>query len=402
MMRWLWLLSAVAVLPASADGWQFSAPLAVTGPAQPGVFQHLESAGRRNLAVSAHGVALVWEDNHSGAPQVYVAFKADRAARFTAPQQVSAGKEAYEPAIAAVAGGGFVVAWEQDGRVWMRPVAPGRLGSPQRLDSRPSSQATLAAPADGGRLYAAWVRRDGRARHVVVSRIRLDGGRVQPLPPRPADAEAPQYDQLYPSVAVGPDSVTVAWEDRREGHTRLYFTYAETGSDFAPLRTLNALLRPRSRVFGRGTGVTRVALDANARGRVVAVWMDKRHFQGGYDIYAAVSDDGGRHFGPNELAQDMFGENNPQWHPAVAVAPSGRVAAAWDDPRDGTPDVWLSWRDAGSWSDDLAVPGASGAGTQRSPVLAFDAKGRLHIAWLARGRGGGTRIFYSMGRLDGE
>ncbi|MEJ2344383.1 MAG: hypothetical protein P8076_12660 [Gammaproteobacteria bacterium] len=401
MMRWLWLLSAVAALPVSAAGWQFSAPLAVTGPARPGVFQHLESAGRRNLAVGADSVALVWEDNRGGAPQVYVAFKADQAKGFSAPLQVSAGREAYEPAVAAVADG-FVVAWEQDGRVWMRRAAPGRLGPARQLDSRPSSQATLAAAADGSRLYAAWVYRDGRARHVAVSRVRIDGGRLQPAPPRPADARAPHYDQLYPSVAVSPDSVTVAWEDRREGHTRLYFTYAETGGDFAPLHPLNALLRPRSRVFGRGTGVTRVALDANARGRVAAVWMDKRHFRGGYDVYAAVSDDGGRHFGPNELAQDMFGDNNPQWHPAVAVAPSGLVVAAWDDPRDGTPDVWLSWRNAGGWSDDLAVPGASGPGAQRSPVLAFDPAGRLHIAWVARAGDGGTRIFYSVGHFGGE
>ena len=214
-----------------------------------------------------------------------MAFKAGEAARFSPPLQVSAGKEAYEPVIAAVAGGGFVVAWEQDGRVWMRRAAPARLGPAQRLDSRPSSQATLAAAADGSRLYAAWVHRDGRARHVVVSRIRTDGGRLQPAPPRSADSEAPQYDQLYP---------------------------------------------------------------------------------------------------------------------AVAVAPSGLVAAAWDDPRDGTPDVWLSWRNAGGWSDDLAVPGASGPRAQRSPVLVFDPAGPLHIAWVARAGDGRTRIFYSVGRLDGE
>jgi hypothetical protein len=397
-MRILMLLLALAAAAPVVAGWRFAPPLTVAGADRPRIFYHLESAGRRNLAIGAHAVAVAWEDNHTGASQVYVAFLADGAKRFTAPLAVSTGKAAYEPAVAAAPGGGFVLAWEQDGAVWMRAGGPAGLGSARRVDRAESRQATLAG---GNRLYGAWVRRDGRAMRLVVAALQVHGSRLRVGQARPVDPKPARYDQLYPTLAVDATGVVAAWEDRREGHTRLYFAHSADGRRFGALHTLNTLKRPRSRTFGRGTGVTRVVLAAGGARRVAAAWMDKRDFMGGYDIYAVVSDNGGESFGPNEKAQDMFGNNMPQWHPAVAVSPSGRVAVAWDDPREDTPDVWLSWRTPNGWSDDLAVPGASGPGAQDNPVMAFDADGRLHMAWVDRVHGGG-RIRYAVGRWQPE
>ena len=78
----------------------------------------------------------------------------------------------------------------------------------------------------------------------------------------------------------------------------------------------------------------------------------------------------------------MLGENLPQWHPAIAMTPSGNIIVAWDDPRDDSPDIWYSQRTVEGWSDDEAVSPASGAGAQSSPSIAFDPQGRLHIVWL--------------------
>ena len=73
-----------------------------------------------------------------------------------------------------------------------------------------------------------------------------------------------------------------------------------------------------------------------------------------------------------------------------------QIAVAWDDNRDNTSDIWMSWRTAQGWSDDLAVPPASGPGDQTDPVLAFDGEGRLHVAWIARPSvNGPTRIWYA-------
>ena len=97
--------------------------------------------------------------------------------------------------------------------------------------------------------------------------------------------------------------------------------------------------------------------------------------------------------------QDAFGANQPQWHPAVAVASEGTIAVVWDDPRDGSPDLWLSWREDGVWSDDLAVPGASGPGEQDNPAIAFDAEGGLHLAWVER-TPAGERVRYVRGWFE--
>ncbi len=399
-MRILATIVLLLLAATASAGWSFTPAIDVAGADQPGIFYHLESAGRRNLAIGAHDVAVVWEDNHSGSPQVYVAFKGERDLGFGEPMALSTGKEAYEPAVAAAPGGGFVFAWEQDGAVWMRAGGPRGLEPVQRVDESTSRQVTLASAPGGDAMYAAWVRREGRAMRLVVAPLRIVRGRLVVGGALPVDPRAARYDQLYPSLAVTAGGVAVAWEDRREGHSRIYYAYAPGRRRFGALHPLNTLLHARRRNFGNGTGVTRVALAAAGK-RVAATWMDKRHFMGGYDIYAAVSADGGRSFGPNEKAQDMFGDNLPQWHPAVAVAPDGRVVVAWDDPRNDNPDVWLSWRTNHGWSDDMALPGGSGPGAQDNAVMAFDREGRLHVAWLDR-RAGGGRIRYAVGKWQAE
>ncbi len=400
------LASSVALLgamfTAAHAGWSFSPAVTVAGSAsskqQTHFFHHLESAGRKNIAVSGGVVAVVWEDNHTGSSQVYVAFKREQANAFSAPVQLSTGQQAYEPAVAPIAGARFVVAWEQDGHVWLRAAGPGTKSAAQRVSAAPSRQASLAAGPDqgpNGRIQLVWVQRDGHFPRVMTAPVRT-APRLHVGSARPVDAKPPKQSQLYPSVALTRDRIVVAWEDRRSGHTRLLYSAAGPDGAFSAPRGLNEF-RVGNAKFGRGTGVTRVALAAMGGQRVGATWMDKRDFRGGYDIYAALSDDGGRHFGANEKVQDVFGNDQPQWHPAIAATHDGQVAAAWDDPRDNTEDVWLSWRTPDGWSDDAAVGPASGPGVQSDPVLAFDREGNLHIAWIARpSPNGPTRILYSV------
>jgi len=62
--------------------------------------------------------------------------------------------------------------------------------------------------------------------------------------------------------------------------------------------------------------------------------------------------------------------------------------------------VWLSWRDKEGWSDDLAVPGASGPGVQSAPSIAMDEAGNLHLAWVEKADlNSPSRIRYVFGRL---
>lgn len=398
-----WPLIGVLLLAvggnAGAD-WDFAAPEIVGGDLPAGAFPHLEAAGRASIAVNADGsVALVWEDTRSGQARVYAAVRADADAAFGPAMALSdeTREAAYEPAVMLWGDGRFLAAWEADGAVWGRLFGVGGPGPLIRLSKAGGRQPTLADGAAGR--YGAWVRDEGGVGRVVVARLEMDGDRPQVAWRRPADPAPPKGQQLYPALAVAAAGPVVGWEDRRSGHTRVYYTRM-AGDRFTPLMQLNELPPSQSARFGRGTGVTRVALAAQGN-TVAASWMDKRQFQGGYDVYAAVSENGGAVFAANELVQDLFGDNQPQWHPDVAMSANGHIVTAWDDPRDGNPDIWLSWREGdGSWSGDFTFAAASGDGAQTHPVIAFGPDNRLHLAWIHRPESGTPSIRYSVGTWE--
>ncbi|MDX9768695.1 MAG: hypothetical protein RBT51_15230 [Ectothiorhodospiraceae bacterium] len=395
-MAWRFILALAlgALAPAQAGEWVFDAPRDVAGAARTGVFTQLDGAGRRHLAVSGDVLAVVWSDRRAGSYQAWAAFGAGDS-DFTAPMRLSTGNEAYAPTVAALGDGRFLFAWEQDGRVWARSGDAQGLGPARMLDDAPSEQPSVAA--GGGGAAIAWARREGRFLRLYFSRLQSgdDGWRATDV--QPVDREPARDDQLYPSLVSVGDGYVIGWEDRRHGHTRL-FTARWQGDGFTAPRPLNEVPPSASATFGRGTGVTRVVLDA-CGDRVAAVWMDKRDFRSGYDVYAAVSEDGGASFGRNEKVQDVFGDGAPQWRPAVAISPAGTVLAAWDDNRDERSDLWLSLRDAdGAWSDDFSPPGAHGPEAQTAPAIAFDDDGRLHLLWVERNANGATALRHLRGR----
>ena len=375
-----------------AAPWEFDPSIPVTRDSAQDAFVHIESAGRKSIAVSGAWVAVAWEDNRDGVPRCYVALKAPGQAGFGDTLQVSGQEEAAEPAIVGLGGGRFALGWEEGGRVWARIVtakSPGgsvSLAAPLVLSVGPGAQVSLGFTSRGG-LFSVWSQKGERYWQIRFARLTVMAhGGIRPARAVIVDASA-EGDQSYPSIAaVSGGRAVVAWEDRRAGHTRLYYAVSKNGgARFAPPQYLNeAVWRGQSLGFGRGTGVMRVALAAQGRDGVVAVWADKRDFESGYDVYGSFARGPNLTFGANETVQDDFGNNIAQWHPAVAANRGGRVAAVWDDDRDGSSDVWLSWRNADGWSDDLAVPGTSGPGVQSDPSLAMDEAGNLHLAWVEK------------------
>ncbi len=404
-MRALLFCALLCCANVQAAPWEFEPPIAVSGDAAQGVFVHIESAGRKSIAVSAGWVAVTWEDNRDGVPRCYVALKAPGQPKFSDALQVSAQQEAAEPAVVGLDGGRFALAWEEGGRVWVRSLAAksAALAAPRALSAGPGTQASLGYAARGD-LYAVWSEQGARYWQIKLARLSVTAqGGIHSAHAVTVDASA-LGDQSYPSIAVeSAGRAVVAWEDRRGGHTRLYSALSKYGgARIAPPQPLNeALWRGQAFGFGRGTGVMRVALAAQGRDGVAAVWSDKRDFQSGYDVYGGFARSPNFNFGANEKVQDEFGNNIAQWHPAVAANRAGRVAVVWDDDRDGTPDVWLSWRNADGWSDDLAVPGASGPGVQSDPSLAMDEAGNLHLAWVEKADlNSPSKIRYSFGRAQ--
>ena len=378
------LLGALA-LPAWA-GWQWDAPLDVSTARSPAIFPHLESANRQGIAASAGAVALVWEDNRSGAPRCYAAIRPAGASAFQPERVIDAG-ECYEPVVASLGAGRFLAAWEEAGRVWVRVLPDGK---PLRLSVTESAQITLAT--GGGGAYAAWAEAGGRYKRIVVAALAVEGDALSVRAQRPVEAAAPTDEQAWPALAVSGDGALVAvWEDRRHKHTVPYASRGDAALDFSlPVRVSD---QKSGRVdgLGAGLGAMRPTLAAWGADGAVAVWLDKRDFLSGYDVYAAFETNG--RFGRNLRVHDSFGDNMAQWHAKVAAG-GGRLVAVWDDARDGTPDVWLANWEGEAFGDNLAVPAAAGPGEQSDPVAALDETGTLHVAWLDRAADG-TRVRYA-------
>lgn len=387
-MRAAALLLAALAWPAQA-AWEWSAPLTVNSVQGAAIFPHLESANRQGVAVSGDTVGVVWEDNRDGSPQCYLATRPAAAANFQPEIRLSQG-ECFEPVVLALGGGRFVAAWEEAGRVHAQ-VLPG--GAVLKLSDAASAQATLAAA--GNTVYAAWAEQAGRFRRIVFAALALEGEALSLTAAQPVEAAMPTDEQGWPALAVAGDgSVTVAWEDRRSRHTVPMTSHSTDGRSFAPPARLTDRKSGSVDGLGAGTGAMRPTLAAWGEQGVAAVWLDKRDFLSGYDVYAAL-DGGTRRFGRNLKVQDSFGDNMVQWHATVVGDASGRLLALWDDARDGTPDVWLADWEGDAFGDDVAVPGAVGPGAQSDPVATLDAAGYLHVVWLDRDEAAGTRIRYA-------
>lgn len=394
-MRWVaWIFTLLAI-PVQAAPWEFSAPLDIT-PEQPGVFHQLDSAGRKHIAVSGDTVAVIWEESRGGVSQVAVAFKPLSAKVFSL-HRVSGGATAGVPVIASLGGGRFLLAWEQDGDLYARTAEAAALGTPARLAQK-ASQPSLAVLDK--KAVAVWSEEKTGHPRIRFVYLTIDGQRVGfNGTAQDVDVAPPKAEQLYPDVALTPAGVSVAWEDRREGHTILLRTFSKEGRRFNRPKILNEQPPKRSEAYGKGTGAARVVLARHGQQGVVATWLDKRDFLEGYDVYAGFARDGAR-FGKNEKVQDDFGNNISQWHAALAADSRGRVAVVWDDDRDGTADLWLARPDStGRWGESQPVPIASGPGQQSSPAIIFDTAGNLHLIWVERETlETPTRLRYAVGK----
>jgi hypothetical protein len=383
------LLLVVLAWPVQA-AWEWGAPLTVNSVQGAAIFPHIESANRQGVAVSDDTVGVVWEDNRDGSPQCYLAMKPPAAAAFQPEIRLSQG-DCFEPVLLALGEGRFVAAWEEAGTVHAR-VLPG--GATLQLTKAGAAQVTLAMRGDA--LYAAWAEQSGRFRRIVVARLALKADTLGVKTAQPVETRAPSDEQGWPALAVvGDGSVSVAWEDRRSRHTVPMVSHSRDGQSFAPparLTDIKSGSAPGG--LGAGTGAMRPTLAPWGAQGVAAVWLDKRDFLSGYDVFAAF-DGGTRRFGKNMRVQDSFGDNMAQWHALVVGDAGGRLVALWDDARDGTPDVWLSDWDGAAFGDDVAVPAAHGPGAQSDPVATLDAAGFLHVVWLDRDETTGTRLRYA-------
>ena len=389
-------LCLAAGIATAADRWQFESRIAVSGAPSAQVYHHLDGAGRKHIAVSSSSVGVAWEDNRDASPQIYAVSKSMGSADFPDSIRVSDGGEAFEPSIAGLGDGRFVLAWEQDGRVLAAAMDERNIGPRLQLAAAPSGHAGLAVHA--GLVFACWRERRDGLWFIRVARLGMAAsGALQLESSAPIETGGVETPVQYPSLAVNEAGIVVAWEDRRAGHTRLLFSHAELAAPvFGQAQDLNEYYSARN-IYDKGSGVARVSLASFAADEIVAAWMDKRRGGAGYGIFAALGS--GALFGPNEKVHGAEGDRQPHYNPATAGNPAGDLVVAWDDFRRGDADIWLSAYDDLAWSEDVSPPPAAGPGEQTSPAVALDASGALHLLWIERAATDApSRLWYSLGR----
>jgi hypothetical protein len=398
--RFAGLCFALAIFQTQAsDRWIFDNRISVTGPPVGAVYHHLDGSGRKHIAVTRESVAVVWEDNRSQAPQIYVTLKSLAQESFPTALRVSSGSEAYEPAIDAISGNRFVLAFEQDASVFARILTAEGLAEPARLSRAAASHVSIASFDD--HVFASWREQDNGKWFVKIAALGVtNANRIVVESLQSVEAEGLETPVLFPAIAVNSAGLCVAWEDRRAGHTRLLVSHADdAGKSFTEPQSLNEFFSNRNQ-YDRGSGVTRVSLASFAQDEILAAWMDKRRGGKGYGIFAALGADAGENFGPNEKVHSEEGDTQPHYNPATAGNQAGDFVIAWDDFRRGDSDIWISaYNPDSEWSQDYAPPVASGSGEQSHPSIALDEQHNLHLLWIERSQlDGPSRLWYSPGR----
>jgi hypothetical protein len=382
---------------------EFTSPITVSDHIGENIFHHLESSGRKNIAVNHSHAAVVWEDNRNGSPGVYVSFKALDQPEFSPSVLISGASDAYEPSIIAI-NQFFLIAWEEQEKVHLRLISAKTPGKTIAIDS---SSAQPSISSNHNSVLLTYTENKLPYSRIKLMKFQLDKNQLLPTNVECyIDSEPATADQSYATSAVNNDSLVIAWEDRRPGHTIIMgsLSHSETPCQrTSPFRISDKPIRAsttnNSMNYGTGHGVSRVALAAHGKQSITAIWADKRDFREGYDIYAAQLDAEKKQFMTNVKVQDDFGSVAQQWHATIAGHPSGALIAAWDDNRDGSADIYYSYFRENVWSEDYPLPGASSSVIENHPSLIFDHQGYLHIAWVERkDTGSSTQIRYLTNR----
>jgi hypothetical protein len=167
----------------------------------------------------------------------------------------------------------------------------------------------------------------------------------------------------------------MVWRDGRNGNADIYFAKsADGGKSF----TKNVRINDDRGVAYQGNPA--IAVDRD--GTLYVVWSDNRTGGEDDDIFFTMSRNKGGSFTRNMKLNDDA-PKGPQSHPTIGIDGKGRVYVAWEDFRNGQPDIYFTRSlDGGkSFAANRRVNDDPGAAPQISPSIAFAGGDQVLIAW---------------------
>lgn len=190
--------------------------------------------------------------------------------------------------------------------------------------------------------------------------------------------------QSEPALAVGPDGeIYSVWIDNRDepaGASSVYFARSTDGG--------MSWTDPSVRIspFSAGhQGEPAISVDPS--------WTIYVVYRGGVsstiDVWVTTSTDGGLSWSAPSKANDVSGfvQVSQSYGPAIALAGDGVAYVAWEDWRNGDPDIYVAQSTDGgaTWGANVRVnDDAAGIEQRGDPALAVDPTGAVHVAWQDR------------------
>lgn len=338
----------IRLVRSSDGGATWSAPVAPAG--RPGADQRWPS-----LAAGPDGrVWLAWQDHTGGVPRVRAAVSVDGGRTFRrawSDASAPAGAAQWRPSIAAGEAGRATVAYvderarSQDDGLPQAHIRVARtsggsavldIAAPAELARKLDNAWAPHLAVSGRRVLATWVdfhTYDWR----VWARESADGGATwgpeRPVTDAPAATEALDDTPRGAFTAGGPLVAFTDWRKRDSSATRPH-----------PLYDIDAS-RPGARNRqADGNGAAQVdsfapALVAVPGGALVA-WQDHREGPGDV-LIRRLSSAGAPAGAVRSVADQPRGSGANRWRPELAAAGS-RVVAAWEDERDGPPQIFAA------------------------------------------------------------
>ncbi len=256
----------------------------------------------------------------------------------------------------------------------------GQIITPGNAGANPTTGAALAGADD--LLFAAWVHDIGNGQAVWAA-TSTDGIGFNDLAVPPGTLAPPMTQQSSPAVAIDAAmGLHVAWQVMDGSDFEIYWAKTDDlGETWTPLNLSDAPVSAQKSP----------ALLIGAGGEILVAWEDTRAGQA--NIYVTRSIDGGVSFStPSPVRADTAVE---QLNPALALHPDGRVFLAWADAMSGNFDIVVAASSDGgaTFGPAFRFDDDPGSASAYVPAIAFDAQGRMHLAWEDYRHGTG-RVYY--------
>jgi hypothetical protein len=219
----------------------------------------------------------------------------------------------------------------------------------------------------GGTVNVSWAGSIDSPRQVVFARS-TDQGVTFSQPVNVSNSTGEAFD---PAIVIGADdAINLAWEDTRSDIGQIFFSRStDGGASFSTPRQVSAALGEASDA--------EIAIDS--QGRISVAWIEEQPAGGTRITISTTSDVGGTFSSPLVVISGQEAE----FEYLAMVARGNTIYLAYGD--DDVQQVYLtqSRSDVLNFSKPLQLSNAeANKGEAKSPSVAVDGNGRIHVVWI--------------------